>query len=65
MTTNIYIYRGVTYTKDQDGNQNVLTDVRRNRDKIEKVYRAAKYFTLPKVKHVVSEHLYRGVKYAS
>lgn len=58
--TTTFVYRGVTYTQDQSGNQTTA-----NTDKIEKIYRAAHYFKLPKVKHVIRNHFYRGATYAS
>ena len=56
--TQQYVYRGVTYTKD--GAKNTPVARTRLRDKI---YRGAKYTWLPKVKHVVCDHIYRGAHY--
>lgn len=52
--TKYYVYRGVTYTKDGDIKTNVP-----NRH-LAKIYRGATYFELPKRKHVVCDHVYRG-----
>ena len=52
-----YVYRGVTYTKDGD------TQTRVPNRKLEKIYRGARYFKLPKIKHVVCDHVYRGAHY--
>ena len=57
--THTYVYRGVTYQK-QD-NENVT--VKSNR--LEKVYRSVTYLKLPKVKHHVLGHVYRGVEFAA
>ncbi|MDY7026477.1 MAG: hypothetical protein SVC26_09100 [Pseudomonadota bacterium] len=63
-TQSTYIYRGVVYTKN--ANQQAETRAKAiNTDHIEKVYRAASYFKLPKVKHNIGQHAYRGVQYMS
>ncbi len=55
--TKLYVYRGVTYTKDGDKNMPVKVDLR------EKLYRGIAYIRLPEVKHVVCDHVYRGTHY--
>ena len=57
--THHYVYRGVAYTKE-DGK---ITPVKT--DRFAKIYRGATYFKLPKVKHVVMDHIYRGYHYAA
>ncbi|MEM7466451.1 MAG: DUF4278 domain-containing protein [Pseudomonadota bacterium] len=56
--TQKYIYRGVTYTKENG----VITPVKT--DRFAKIYRGATYFKLPKVKHIVADLTYRGYHYA-
>jgi hypothetical protein len=57
--TQKYVYRGVTYEK-QD-NQNITV----KNDRIEKVYRGAAYFKLPNIKQRITAHVYRGVEFAA
>ena len=57
MTTKIYVYRGVKYTKDGD------KKITLNHDHLDKIYRGIHYFRLPQVKHVVCDHVYRGAHY--
>ena len=57
--THTYVYRGVTYQK-QD-NENVTV----NTNRLEKVYRNVAYLKLPKVKHEILDHVYRGVEFAA
>ena len=54
-----YTYRGVTYTKKADQKTIVKTD------RQEKIYRGTAYVKLPKVEHQITEHVYRGVKFAA
>lgn len=55
--TQYYVYRGVKYAKDGDKNTTV------KQDRLEKVYRGIGYLQLPNIKHVVSDHVYRGSHY--
>jgi len=57
--THVYTYRGVTYTKQAGKN----TTVKNTR--IEKIYRGAAYFKLPKIKHHLADHVYRGVQFVA
>ena len=57
MTTKTYVYRGVKYTKDGDQH------IKLKHNRLVKVYRGAKYLKLPNVKHIVSDHIYRGTHY--
>lgn len=54
-----YVYRGVTYTK-QDGK---ITPIKN--DRLAKIYRGATYLKLIKAKHAVIDHTYRGYHYAA
>jgi len=47
--------------KSKDGDQRITL----NHDRLEKVYRGAKYFKLPKWEHVVGDHVYRGAHYVA
>jgi len=58
-----YVYRGVTYTK-QD-NEQVSAERRRLRAGLVKMYRSVAYDKLPKVKHQILSHTYRGVEFAA
>lgn len=55
--TQIHVYRGVRYLKQADK----LRPVKRPRTA--KIYRGARYFQLPKFKHEVTDHVYRGHHY--
>lgn len=55
--TQYYVYRGIKYTKD--GNKNTTV----KHDRFEKVYRGIRYLKLPRFKHVVCDHVYRGAHY--
>ena len=57
--THTYVYRGVTYQKQ--GQEQITV----NNDRIEKVYRSVAYLKLPKIKHRVLDHVYRGVEFAA
>lgn len=57
--TRLYVYRGITYTKE--ANENVTV----KNEKLEKLYRGAAYFKLPKVKHHPWNHFYRGAQYVA
>ena len=55
--TQYMVYRGVTYTKDGEKHTPVANA------KLAKIYRGVTYFKLPKIKHVVCDHVYRGAHY--
>lgn len=57
--THLYVYRGVTYKKQ--ANENITV----KNDRIEKIYRGTAYLKLPKVKHRIADHVYRGVEFAA
>ena len=56
--THLYVYRGVTYKKQDNENITVKNT------RVEKIYRGARYLKLPKQQHQVLDHVYRGVHFA-
>jgi len=56
--TQLYVYRGVTYKKENNENITVKNT------RIEKIYRGARYVKLPKKQAAVTDHVYRGVQFA-
>jgi len=61
--THTYVYRGVTYTNKN--NEQVAAKRNGLNTGLVKIYRSIAYDKLPKVKHQVLNHTYRGVEFAA